>query len=220
VIAAGLEDVLGLPHDLEFGVRAVPNGLQSTFELFLEGRLLDLIDVDDMHRDFAIVVLHLLDLVARHLDLVLGRELVLAGVGEVIRRILSALRTALPDRIRLHLLGFGKIEELSALEEHHVTSFDTTSPLLRAFKDARKNYWVRTAAGDLSYYTAIRIPQATENNKLKHKAREGTRLGLPQSAALHRCGPDTPPAAGPPATTRRRFLRRGAFPLTNHLRET
>jgi Queuine tRNA-ribosyltransferase len=93
---------------------------------------------------------------------------------EQIRRILSALRTALPDRIRLHLLGFGKIEELSALEEHHVTSFDTTSPLLRAFKDARKNYWVRTAAGDLSYYTAIRIPQATENNKLKHKAREGS----------------------------------------------
>ena len=55
-----------------------------------------------------------------------------------------------------------------------MTSFDTTSPLLRAFKDARKNYWVRTGGGDLSYYTAIRIPQATENNKLKHKALEGT----------------------------------------------
>ena len=55
-----------------------------------------------------------------------------------------------------------------------MTSFDTTSPLLRAFKDARKNYWARTAEGDLSYYTAIRIPQATENNKLKHKALEGS----------------------------------------------
>ena len=32
----------------------------------------------------------------------------------------------------------------------------------------------RTAEGDLSYYTAIRIPQATENNKLKHKALEGS----------------------------------------------
>ena len=30
------------------------------------------------------------------------------------------------------------------------------------------------ADGDLSYYTAIRIPQATENNKLKHKALEGS----------------------------------------------
>jgi hypothetical protein len=91
-----------------------------------------------------------------------------------IRRVLHALRAALPDRIRLHLLGFGKIEELAALEQYGVTSFDTTSPLLRAFKDARKNYWARTAGGDLSYYTAIRIPQATENNKLKHKALEGS----------------------------------------------
>ncbi len=91
-----------------------------------------------------------------------------------IRRVLAAMRDALPSRVRLHLLGFGKIEELSALEEFGVTSFDTTSPLLRAFKDAKKNYWMRTPNGDLSYYTAIRIPQATENNKLKHKALEGS----------------------------------------------
>ncbi|WOJ88370.1 tRNA-guanine transglycosylase DpdA [Methylocapsa polymorpha] len=91
-----------------------------------------------------------------------------------IRRVLHALRDALPARVRLHLLGFGKIEELATLERYGVSSFDTTSPLLRAFKDARKNYWVRTAGGDLSYYTAIRIPQATENNKLKHKALEGS----------------------------------------------
>jgi hypothetical protein len=93
-------------------------------------------------------------------------------IGQI-RRVLQALRDALPERVRLHLLGFGKIEELAALEKYRVTSFDTTSPLLRAFKDARKNYWARTAGGDLSYYTAIRIPQATENNKLKHKALEG-----------------------------------------------
>lgn len=93
---------------------------------------------------------------------------------EQIRRVLQALRDALPDRVRLHLLGFGKIEELAVLEQYRVTSFDTTSPLLRAFKDARKNYWMRTPNGDLSYYTAIRIPQATQNNKLKHKALEGS----------------------------------------------
>ena len=91
-----------------------------------------------------------------------------------IRRVLAAVRAVLPSSVRLHLLGFGKIEELRSLEEFGVTSFDTTSPLLRAFKDARKNYWVRTPEGDLSYYTAIRIPQATENNKLKHKALEGS----------------------------------------------
>jgi hypothetical protein len=91
-----------------------------------------------------------------------------------IRRVLAALRDALPSRVRLHLLGFGKIEELASLEEFGVTSFDTTSPLLRAFKDAKKNYWMRTPGGNLSYYTAIRIPQATENNKLKQKALEGS----------------------------------------------
>ena len=91
-----------------------------------------------------------------------------------IRRVLHSLRDALPDRVRLHLLGFGKIEEMATLQRYGVASFDTTSPLLRAFKDARKNYWARTPEGDLSYYTAIRIPQATENNKLKHKALEGS----------------------------------------------
>ena len=106
-----------------------------------------------------------------------------------IRRVLAAMRDALPSRVRLHLLGFGKIEELASLEEYGVTSFDTTSPLLRAFKDARKNYWMRTANGDLSYYTAIRIPQATENNKLKQKALEGSlnqeKVRILEDAALH-----------------------------------
>lgn len=92
---------------------------------------------------------------------------------EQLGRALAAVRDVVPSRVRLHVLGFGKIEHLADLERHGVASFDTTSPLLRAFKDARKNYWVRSDAGDLSYYTAIRIPQATENNRLKHKALEG-----------------------------------------------
>ncbi len=92
---------------------------------------------------------------------------------EQLRRALSAIRDALPGQVRLHVLGFGKIENLHDLDQHGVESFDTTSPLIRAFKDARKNYWVRGAKGELSYYTAIRIPQATENNRLKHKALEG-----------------------------------------------
>jgi hypothetical protein len=91
-----------------------------------------------------------------------------------IQRVLSTLRSAIPSRMRLHLLGFGKIEDLAVLERNKVNSFDTTSPLLRAFKDGKKNYWVRSLTGELSYYTAIRIPQATENNKLKQKACEGS----------------------------------------------
>src|SRR3546814_7371433 len=82
----------------------------------------------------------------------------------------------------LHLRGFGKIENLAEFERYGVASFDTTSPLLRAFKDAVKNYFARDAAGELSYYTAIRVPQARENNKLKAQARRGV---LNQGTALH-----------------------------------
>lgn len=88
-------------------------------------------------------------------------------------RALAAIRAPLAPHVRLHVLGFGKIESLGELEKFGVISFDTTSPLLRAFKDARKNYWARSPSGDLTYYTAIRVPQAIENNRLKRKALEG-----------------------------------------------
>lgn len=87
-------------------------------------------------------------------------------------RALAAIRAAIPDTVKLHVLGFGKIEHLADIERHGVASFDTTSPLVRAFKDARKNYWARTE-GVLDYYTAVRIPQAIENNRLKNKAMRG-----------------------------------------------
>jgi hypothetical protein len=94
---------------------------------------------------------------------------------------LRAIRDAIPSRVRLHLLGFGKIENLVEFERYGVSSFDTTSPLLRAFKDAVKNYFARTDSGELSYYTAIRVPQARDNNKLKAKSRRGV---LHQETAL------------------------------------
>jgi hypothetical protein len=90
-----------------------------------------------------------------------------------LRRALAAVRDAVPGEMRLHLLGFGKVENLSDLERFDIASFDTTAPLVRAFKDARKNYWARGSDGELSYYTAIRVPQAIENNRLKQKALEG-----------------------------------------------
>lgn len=112
------------------------------------------------------------DLVAMGYDyLALGGTVPLR-IGQLTRA-LAAIRDRIPHNVRLHVLGFGKIENLADIERYGVASFDTTSPLVRAFKDARKNYWVRNEAGDLSYYTAIRIPQAIENNRLKTKALEG-----------------------------------------------
>lgn len=90
-----------------------------------------------------------------------------------IHRAVSAIRAAIPPRVRLHMLGFGKIENVGEFAQYGVASFDTTSPLLRAFKDAKKNYFARSNEGELSYYTAIRVPQSRDNNKLKAKAKRG-----------------------------------------------
>jgi hypothetical protein len=74
---------------------------------------------------------------------------------------------------RIHLLGFAKADEIGEFERYRVASFDTTSPLLRAFKDARRNYYLPDHHGRMHYYTAIRIPQALENAKLKRQVQTG-----------------------------------------------
>jgi queuine/archaeosine tRNA-ribosyltransferase len=107
-----------------------------------------------------------------------------------IHRALGAIREALPPKVKLHLLGFGKIERISDYERHGVVSFDTTSPLLRAFKDAKRNYFAPGNNGELQYYTAIRVPQATRNTKLKHRARQG-RLDQEHALALEKAALDS-----------------------------
>src|SRR5262249_7637459 len=76
---------------------------------------------------------------------------------------LEAIRKKIKPATRLHLLGFAKAEQISEFTRYGIESFDSTSPLLRAFKDARANYYALKSDGSLDYYTAIRIPQATEN---------------------------------------------------------
>lgn len=99
-----------------------------------------------------------------------------------IDRALVAIRSAIPPRTRLHVLGFGKIDDLDRLVAHDITSFDTTSPLLRAFKDAKRNYYSIRPDGTTAYHMAIRIPQATENNRMKR----GSRMGVLDQEALQR----------------------------------
>jgi hypothetical protein len=86
---------------------------------------------------------------------------------------LEAIRLAIPARTKLHVLGFGKAEDLSILQRYRVTSFDTTSPLLRAFKDGKKNYYALGENGQVEYYMAIRIPQALDNAKVLSRAKRG-----------------------------------------------
>ena len=92
--------------------------------------------------------------------------------AEDIHRCLDAVRERIADQTRVHLLGFAKAERINEFVKHGIESFDSTSPLLRAFKDARSNYYTLTENG-LDYYAAIRIPQALENTRLVRAVKEG-----------------------------------------------
>ncbi len=99
---------------------------------------------------------------------------------------LQAIRERISPATRLHLLGFAKAEQIAEFVQYGIASFDSTSPLLRAFKDARANYYV-LRDGRLDYYAAIRIPQSTENPRLMRAAKEGKHrqedlIALEQSA--------------------------------------
>ena len=78
-----------------------------------------------------------------------------------------AVREAAP-KIKIHLLGVTKADHIHEFIPYRVTTFDSTSPLIRAFKDARHNYW-----SDAGPYTSIRIPQAGENASMKRRILAG-----------------------------------------------
>lgn len=79
--------------------------------------------------------------------------------------ILASLREI--DRVRrpetrLHLLGITRTDSLREFAAHGVVSFDSTSPLRQAFKDAKDNYY------SLDHeFTAIRVPQVEGNPALQ-----------------------------------------------------
>jgi Queuine tRNA-ribosyltransferase len=86
---------------------------------------------------------------------------------------LQAIREKIRPEIGLHVLGFAKADDIFEFARHNITSFDTTSPLLRAFKDQKVNYFLPGPNGQLRYYMAIRIPQALENLTLKRLVKIG-----------------------------------------------
>jgi len=86
---------------------------------------------------------------------------------------LQAVAETISPKIKVHLLGFAKAEQIHEFAKYSIASFDTTSPLIRAFKDARSNYYVLKEDGSLDYYTAIRVPQALENLKLLRAVKSG-----------------------------------------------
>lgn len=91
-----------------------------------------------------------------------------------IKQCLTAVRDAVPASTRLHVLGFAKADDIDGFHGFDISSFDTTSPLIRAFKDARQNYYLPGHGAALRYYTSIRVPQAIENPKLQRAVKRGT----------------------------------------------
>lgn len=93
-----------------------------------------------------------------------------------IHQAVASVQQAIKKRpgVKLHLLGFAKADHLHEFAQYsNIASFDTTSPLLRAFKDNKQNYYLPNEEGKLDYFTAIRVPQALDNNKLKNHAKVG-----------------------------------------------
>ena len=96
---------------------------------------------------------------------------------DAVHQAVSRVHNAVGNKsdVQLHLLGFAKADHLREFTRYNkIASFDTTSPLIRAFKDARRNYYLPNGDGTIHYYTAIRIPQAHENNRLKRQVQSGS----------------------------------------------
>ncbi|MDC3141610.1 tRNA-guanine transglycosylase DpdA [Alphaproteobacteria bacterium] len=97
---------------------------------------------------------------------------------------LNAVRAEIPKDVELHILGFAKSDDLNQFIGKGINSIDTTSPLLRAFKDNRNNYYQKLDDGYV-YYAAIRVPQALVSNELKKLVKSGS-LDLDKAVILER----------------------------------
>lgn len=75
---------------------------------------------------------------------------------------LEAIKTVRRPSTKLHLLGISRLDNLEAFKNYGVCSFDSTSPLKRAFMDDKDNYHTLKRT-----YTAVRIPQVDGNAQLK-----------------------------------------------------
>lgn len=108
------------------------------------------------------------------------KYLAIGGLVPLSARDIHEALTAIFDKISyypsagIHLLGFEKADLLDQfIGKYPITSIDTTSPLTKAFKDDKKNFYQNDGSDNLEYFTSIRIPQATENLAFKRAVQIG-----------------------------------------------
>jgi len=87
-----------------------------------------------------------------------------------IRHVLDAVREHGSDQVRIHLFGFTRADDLSQFAGYGIESFVSTSPLIRAFKDDKKNYLAPER-----WYTAVRVPMADESLPFKRAVLSGAK---------------------------------------------
>ena len=104
--------------------------------------------------------------------------------SEQIKSALGAVRDAIPKEVAVHILGFAKADHVHEFQNCGLDSVDTTSPLLRAFKDSRANYYEWDGAS-FNYFTAIRVPQVLTSPPLKRMVQAG-KLELEEAVELER----------------------------------
>jgi hypothetical protein len=83
-----------------------------------------------------------------------------------IHSVLNAVSDVREPGIELHLFGVTRFELVPLAHDHGVTSFDTTSPFRRAFKDGTDNFYAIDPTGSDQTYVALRVPQVEGNAKL------------------------------------------------------
>lgn len=81
---------------------------------------------------------------------------------------LERLREVRADATQFHLLGVTRCERVREFGQYGVVSFDSTSPLLQAFKDLKDNYYTLDRT-----YTALRVPQVQANPSLLKRILSG-----------------------------------------------
>jgi DGQHR domain-containing protein len=85
-----------------------------------------------------------------------------------IYRFVAEVISKIPTNIKIHILGFNRLNWLEKFQGLGIYSFDSTSPLLRALKDDRDNYFCE----DGRSFSAIRIPLPHEN-RVKKRIQSG-----------------------------------------------
>lgn len=93
-----------------------------------------------------------------------------------ILQVMEAAGEVRKPKTRFHLLGVTRLDRIFDFSRYGAASFDSTSPLLQAFKSDKDNY--QTAKKN---FIALRIPQVDANAKLKARILAGE---VSQSAAI------------------------------------